>query len=135
MVIKYIVLLHNNEFSFYLYLQIKREKTSKSLFIPLLPRALTIMNEYNNDDFVFPGISNQRYNSYLKKIANIVGIDKRLTTHMDRRTFATMVLLYNDVPMEMVSELLGYSSAKITQDNYAKILKRKVSMAVNRISK
>ncbi|TJY34682.1 site-specific integrase [Pontimicrobium aquaticum] len=116
-----------------LWIKMKRKKTSKSLSIPLLPKALIILNNYSNDDFIFPRISNQRYNSYLKEIASIVGIDKRLTTHMARRTFASTVLLYNDVPMEIVSELLGHSNMKITQDSYGKVVQKKISNAMNRL--
>ena len=110
-----------------LWIQMKREKTSKELSIPLLPKAEVILNKYDGDIFVFPRISNQRYNSYLKEIAAIVGIEKRMTTHMARRTFATTVLLYNDVPMEVVSKLLGHSNMKITQDSYGKIVQKKIS--------
>ncbi|WP_417876107.1 tyrosine-type recombinase/integrase [Winogradskyella sediminis] len=110
-----------------LWINMKREKTSKNLSIPLLPKATEIMDLFNEKRFVFPRLSNQRYNSYLKEIAVIVGVDKNLTTHMARRTFASTVLLYNDVPMEIVSELLGHSSMKVTQDSYGKIVQRKIS--------
>ena len=116
-----------------LWIQMKREKTSKNLSIPLLPKALKILEKYSNEGYVFPRISNQRYNSYLKEISTIVGIEKKLTTHMARRTFATTVLLYNEVPMEIVSELLGHSSLKTTQDSYAKIVKNKISLEMNRL--
>ena len=66
-------------------------------------------------------------------MAVIVGIEKRLTTHMARRTFATTVLLYNDVPMEIVSKLLGHSSMKITQDSYGKIVEKKISLEIERL--
>jgi integrase/recombinase XerD len=79
-------------------------------------------------------ISNQKMNSYLKEIAAIVGIKKRMSHHMARKTFASTVLLYNDVPMEIVSEILGHSSIKITQDYYGKIVQRKVSQEMERIS-
>ena len=82
---------------------------------------------------IFPRISNQRYNSYLKEIAAIIGIDKMLTKHLARKTFASTVLLYNDVPMEIVSELLGHSSMKITQDSYGKIVEKKVSLEMERL--
>ncbi|WP_366105095.1 tyrosine-type recombinase/integrase [uncultured Algibacter sp.] len=65
-------------------------------------------------------ISNQCYNSYLKEIAILVGIYKRLITPMARRTFASTDLLYNDMPKEIVSELLGHSRMKITQDSHGK---------------
>ncbi len=116
-----------------LWIQMKREKTSKELSIPLLPKAEAILNKYDGEDFVFPRISNQRYNSYLKEIAAIIGIDKHLTTHMARKTFASTVLLYNDVPMEIVSKLLGHSSMKITQDSYGKIVEKKISEEMSKL--
>jgi len=116
-----------------LWIQIKREKTSKELSIPLLPKAEAILNKHDGDIFVFPRISNQRYNSYLKEIAAIVGIDKHLTTHMARKTFASTVLLYNDVPMEIVSKLLGHSSMKVTQDSYGKVVQKKISLEMDRL--
>lgn len=117
-----------------LWVNIKREKTSKSLSIPLLPKALEILEQYKKDEtFIFPRISNQRYNSYLKEVADLVGIDKNLTTHIARKTFASTVLLYNDVPMEVVSELLGHSSMKVTQDSYGKVVQKKVSLEMERL--
>ena len=116
-----------------LWIKMKRQKTSKELSVPLLPKALEILNMYSNEGLVFPRISNQRYNSYLKEIAVLVGIDKRLTTHMARRTFASTVLLFNDVPMEIVSELLGHSSMKITQDSYGKVVQKRISLEMERL--
>ncbi|WP_308813189.1 tyrosine-type recombinase/integrase [Aestuariibaculum sp. M13] len=117
------------------WIKIKREKTSKDLSIPLLPKALKILDKYAGNEFVFPRISNQRYNSYLKEIASIVGVDKNLTTHMARRTFASTVLLYNNVPMEIVSELLGHSDLKVTQESYGKVVQRKISDEIGRLKK
>jgi integrase/recombinase XerD len=56
-----------------------------------------------------------------------------LTHHIARKTFASTVLLYNDVPMEIVSELLGHSSMKITQDSYGKIVQKKISEEMSRL--
>ena len=53
---------------------------------------------------------------------------------MAGKTFASSVLLYNDVPMEIVSELLGHSSLKITQEYYGKVVQKRVSEEMNRIS-
>jgi integrase len=66
-------------------------------------------------------------------MASIIGIEKRLTTHMARKTFASTVLLYNDVSMEIVSELLGHSSMKIAQDSYGKIVEKRVSLEMERL--
>lgn len=118
-----------------LWISMQREKTSKDFSIPLLPQAEVILNKYKaNVSIVFPKISNQKYNSYLKEIGAIIGVEKKLTTHIARKTFASTVLLYNDVPMEIVSELLGHSSMKITQDSYGKIVQQKVSSQIKRLN-
>ncbi len=70
--------------------------------------------------------SNQKMNDYLKEIAGVCGIDKILTFHIARHTFATTITLSNGVPIESVSKMLGHSSLKQTQ-HYAKILDVKVS--------
>jgi len=71
-------------------------------------------------------ISNQKFNAYLKEIGVVIGIHKKRSHHLARRTFATTVLLYNDVPMEIVSTQLGHSTMSITQDSYAKIVNKKI---------
>ena len=65
-------------------------------------------------------------NAYLKEIATLCGINKELTYHIARHTFATTVTLLNGVPIESVSKMLGHSSIKMTQ-HYAKITDTKVS--------
>ncbi|MBC7391170.1 MAG: tyrosine-type recombinase/integrase [Opitutaceae bacterium] len=75
---------------------------------------------------IFPSISNQRLNSYLKEIGDICEIDKNLTFHLARHTFATTITLTNGVPIETVSKMLGYNSIRTTQI-YAKVVERKVS--------
>jgi site-specific recombinase XerD len=65
-------------------------------------------------------------NAYLKEVADICSINKHLTFHIARHTFATIVTLNNGVPIESVSKMLGHKSIKTTQI-YAKILDRKVS--------
>lgn len=109
-----------------------RQKTDTNVKIPLLPKALEIIEEYKDhpkakaDETLFPVISNQKLNSYLKEIADLCGITKNLTFHLARHTFATTVTLTNGVPIETVSKLLGHSSIRTTQI-YAKVLDRKVS--------
>ena len=111
------------------WIQMKREKTQRQISIPILPKAQKVINKYlkENCEVVLPSISNQKFNSYLKEMAEIIGIDKKLTHHTARKTFASTVLLYNDVPMEIVSELLGHSKMSITQEHYGKIVQKKVS--------
>jgi integrase/recombinase XerD len=117
------------------WIKMNRDKTSKPLMIPLLPKAITIIEKYEGGENLLPIISNQKFNSYLKEIAEIVGIEKRLTHHIARKTFASTVLLYNDVPMEIVSELLGHSKLSTTQEYYAKVVDKKISLQMSELSK
>jgi site-specific recombinase XerD len=120
------------EFDGNLWIVVKRSKTNRDYKVPLLPRAQKVLQIYNDDtsDLVFPKISNQKFNEYLKEIANIIGISKNLTHHIARKTFASTVLLYNDVPMEIVSELLGHSKLSTTQEHYAKVVNSKLSQHI-----
>lgn len=111
------------------WIKINREKTKKLVSVPILFKATIAIERYcsENAPFILPRISNQKFNSYLKEIAEVLGIEKKLTHHIARKTFATTVLLYNDVPMEIVSELLGHSKVTVTQEYYAKVVQKKVS--------
>jgi site-specific recombinase XerD len=115
-----------------LWIVVKRSKTDRDYKVPLLPRALQALQIFNDNEseLVFPKISNQKFNEYLKEIAEIIGISKNLTHHMARKTFASTVLLYNDVPMEIVSELLGHSKLSTTQEHYAKVVNSKISQHI-----
>jgi integrase/recombinase XerD len=118
------------------WIQMKREKTQRQISIPILPKAQELINKYSSDSIhIFPPISNQKFNSYMKEISVILGIEKRLTHHTARKTFASTVLLYNDVPMEIVSELLGHSNMLITQESYGKVVQSKVSEQMSILSK
>ena len=117
------------------WISITRQKTNKKYEIPLLKKAELILQKYEGGEKLLPRISNQRFNSYLKEIAEIVGIQKNLTHHIARKTFASTILLYNDVPMEIVSELLGHSEMSITQNHYAKVVKAKLSESMSKVEK
>lgn len=109
----------------------KREKTDNPVRIPVLPVALEIINKYKNDprsivkNSLFPNISNQKLNSYLKEIADICEISKNMTFHLARHTFATTITLTNGVPIESVSKMLGHSKISTTQI-YARVIEKKV---------
>ncbi len=113
-------------------INIKRKKTNTVSNIPILPVAQVIIDRYKdhpetiNSNKVLPVASNQKMNAYLKEIADLCEINKNLTTHMARHTFATTITLSNDVPIETVSKMLGHSSLGITQ-HYAKVLTPKIS--------
>jgi site-specific recombinase XerD len=114
------------------WLYINRTKTDTPSRIPLLPIPLEILNKYKshphciNRNKLLPVLSNQKMNGYLKEIADCCGIQKELTYHIARHTFATTVTLNNDVPIETVSKMLGHKNLRTTQ-HYAKLLDKKVS--------
>lgn len=115
-----------------LWISTSRAKTDTGVRVPLLPQATDLMEKYRDDPralnngTVFPIISNQRMNGYLKEIADISGITKTLTFHIARHTFATTVTLSNGVPIESVSKMLGHTSIRTTQI-YAKVVEQKLS--------
>lgn len=111
---------------------INRTKTDTRSNIPILPIASAILDKYKdypqavNQDKLLPILSNQKMNAYLKEIADVCGINKILTFHIARHTFATTITLSNGIPIESVSKMLGHKNLKTTQ-HYAKILDLKVS--------
>lgn len=86
--------------------------------VPLLPPALEILKKYRNK---LPLISDQKYNDYLKLVAQAAGINKPITSHWARHTGAT-ILLNGGTPMQIVSKILGHTSTRITEQIYAKLL-------------
>jgi integrase len=109
-----------------------RQKTLTPVNTPLLPKAQAILQKYADDpraiasQRLFPSLSNQKVNSYLKEIADICEIKKNLTFHVARHTFATTVTLSNGVPIETVSKMLGHTKIATTQI-YARVLEKKIS--------
>jgi site-specific recombinase XerD len=109
-----------------------RQKTETASKIPILPITQMILDKYkdNNEcqilNKLLPILSNQKMNEYLKEIAGVCEIDKDLTFHIARHTFATTVTLTNGVPIESVSKMLGHKNLQTTQ-HYAKVLDKKVS--------
>jgi site-specific recombinase XerD len=110
----------------------KRQKSSEEVQVPLLPKALAIIEKYKDnpkvvhEEKLLPGMSNQKINSYLKEIAGLCGIEKNLTFHLARHTFATTVTLMNGVPIESISKMLGHTKLSTTQI-YAKVVESKLS--------
>lgn len=101
-----------------------REKTSVMSRIPLLPIPLEILRRYEHDEVcvarsrVLPTPSNQKMNAYMKEISAVCGIDKVLTTHCARHTFACMAVEYG-MPIDVLAKILGHSNTNMTR-HYAK---------------
>lgn len=110
------------------WIMTKRQKTNVETNVLLLDIPKSIIAKYNHktyrDGKLFPILSNQKTNSYLKEIADLCGIKKNLTFHVARHTFATMSLS-KGVPMESVSKMLGHTNIKTTQI-YARITNKKI---------
>lgn len=117
---------------------IDRSKTDGRSRVPLLPAAKKILKKYENypqnnaEGKLLPIRSNQKMNEYLKELADICGINKNLSMHVARHTFATSITLSNGVPIETVSKMLGHSSLKTTQI-YARILDSKISKDMSKL--
>jgi site-specific recombinase XerD len=117
----------------------EREKTGVRASIPILLQAQIIIDKYKadpkclNDNKLLPVISNQKLNSYLSEIADVCDINKHITMHLGRHTFATTVTLTNGVPIETVSKMLGHTSIKTTQI-YSKVVDAKTSKDMEALS-
>lgn len=116
----------------------ERKKTGVTSNVPLLPKALEIIQNYQNhkgcvnSGKLLPVKSNQKMNAYLKEVAILCKVNKNLTMHMARHTFATTVTLSNGVPIETVSKMLGHTKLATTQI-YAQVLENKVSNDMNNL--
>jgi integrase len=114
------------------WIKTMRAKTNTPLKIPILNKASSILEKYVNhqklsqNNSFLPLYSNQKTNQYLKDIANELEIQKNLTFHVARHTFATLITLSNGVPIETVSKLLGHTKLTTTQI-YARVLDDKIS--------
>ncbi|MST85233.1 tyrosine-type recombinase/integrase [Prevotellaceae bacterium LKV-178-WT-2A] len=114
-----------------------RLKTKQRYSVVLFDGAKLIMKKYENaprcKGHIFPVISNQKTNKFLKKIASICGIEKNLTFHMARHTFATLALT-KGVSIEVLSKMLGHANIKSTQV-YADITNKKVASEMKKLFK
>ncbi|OCW93657.1 recombinase [Macellibacteroides sp. HH-ZS] len=106
----------------------KREKTDVTFSIPLLDIPKRILEKYEGslpDNRILPVPSNQKMNAYLKEIGALCGIDKEISFHLARHTFATLTLS-KGVSIESVSKMLGHTNIRTTQI-YARITDSKIS--------
>lgn len=120
-----------------LWVEMTRQKTQRPIAVPILPKAFNVLKKYGypKTGLLLPVISNQKLNSYLKEIGPIVGINKILTHHIARKTYASTVLMNNDIPIEIVSFLLGHSKTTTTELHYAKIAKESVTRHIKELNK
>ena len=110
----------------------KREKTGVEFMLPLFHPAKNLLEGWlpgwDNaaaETLLVPGISNQKYNLYLKELFALLSIEKKIRSHCARHSFATTLALENGVPIESVSKMLGHSKISQTQ-KYAKVTTLKI---------
>ncbi|MCX8485958.1 MAG: site-specific integrase [Crocinitomicaceae bacterium] len=119
----------NDEMGF--WIRTRRQKTGGRANIPLLDIPMSIIRNYcqlellESEDPILPILSNQKMNTYLKELADLCNIQKQLSYHVARHTFATTVTMMNGVPIETVSKMLGHKNIHSTQ-HYARIVDKKV---------
>jgi site-specific recombinase XerD len=113
------------------WIRTRRKKTGGRANIPLLKIPMSIINNYccldllDADDPILPILSNQKVNAYLKELADLCKIQKQLSYHVARHTFATTITMMHGVPIETVSKMLGHKNIHTTQ-HYARIVDKKV---------
>lgn len=109
----------------------ERHKTHTRFSFVLTDESKAILEKY---DYRLPKLPNQQYNTKLKMVADAAGIDKKVTSHMGRRS-AGSIWLNKGIPLEVVSKCLGHSSLSTTQKAYAKILDDTIVEAFAKIKK
>ncbi|MDB4534244.1 site-specific integrase [Vicingaceae bacterium] len=122
----------------------KRTKTGVNSDVPLLPKAEELIEQYKSDPYcietnhLLPKRSNQRMNMYLKEIADLANINKKLTQYCSRHSFAITVVLANGLSMEVLSKMMGHTNLKQTM-HYGKIQNARVGKEMlelrNKLSK
>lgn len=115
------------------WLKMVRQKTKKEFKVPLLPKALKIIEKYRDHPLsrkrrkLLPIPSNQRFNAYIQEVGDICGIKKKLHHHLARKSFSVSIALANNVPIESLSRMLGHASVAVTLQAYASITDEKIS--------
>lgn len=114
-----------------LWIRKPRQKTGNMCNIPVIHAEMVILNKYQDhpecvkNNVLLPVLSNQKMNSYLKEIADLCEITKKLSTHTARHSFATLALSYG-MSIESVSKMLGHNQIRTTQI-YAKVTEEKIA--------
>lgn len=119
--------------------KLKKEEGRCISTVPLLPIPLKILDKYKlHPKCIKQGVSiplfcNQTMNNYLKTIASLAGVDKYLSTHVARHTFATTVTLANKVSLQNVAKMLGHTSTRMTE-HYARVMDYSIMEDMNEVS-
>lgn len=102
-----------------------RQKTGDPFMFVLLSPAVEVLEKYG---FALPKMSREQYNMRLKVVMDNAGIDKQLSSHCLRHTFAIYALNHG-ISTEVVGKILGHVKLATTQI-YAKVLGQTVENAM-----
>lgn len=115
-----------------IWIKKRRVKTGVLSRIPLLPMAKMILDKYKGGERLLPIQDPADVNKYLKDIAILCGINKRITFHTSRHTFASTVTLANNISLEVVSKMLGHTNTRMTT-HYAKLVDKYIGEQMDKL--
>ena len=115
-----------------IWIKKKRVKTGVLSRIPLLPIAKLILDKYKGGEKLLPIQDPADINKYLKDIAILCGIKKRICFHTSRHTFASTVTLANNISLEVVSKMLGHTNTRMTT-HYAKLIDKCIGEQMDKL--
>ena len=115
-----------------LWIKKRRVKTGVLSRIPLLPIAKLILDKYKGGEKLLPIQDPADINKYLKDIAILCGINKRICFHTSRHTFASTVTLANNISLEVVSKMLGHTNTRMTA-HYAKLIDKCIGEQMDKL--
>ena len=115
-----------------IWIKKRRVKTDVLSRIPLLPMAKMILEKYKGGEKLLPIQDPADVNKYLKDIAILCKINKRITFHTSRHTFASTVTLANNISLEVVSKMLGHTNTRMTA-HYAKLVDKCIADQMDKI--
>ncbi len=115
-----------------IWIKKRRVKTGVLSRIPLLPIAKLILDKYKGGEKLLPIQDPADINKYLKDIAILCGINKRICFHTSRHTFASTVTLANNISLEVVSKMLGHTNTRMTA-HYAKLIDRCIGEQMDKL--
>lgn len=116
-----------------IWIKKRRIKTGVLSRIPLLPMAKIILEKYKGGDKLLPIQDPADINKYLKDIAILCNINKRITYHTSRHTFASTVTLANNISLEVVSKMLGHTNIHMTT-HYAKLVDETIAKQMDQLA-
>lgn len=115
-----------------IWIKKRRVKTGVLSRIPLLPIAKLILDKYRGGEKLLPIQDPADINKYLKDIAILCDIKKRITFHTSRHTFASTVTLANNISLEVVSKMLGHTNTRMT-NHYAKLIDKCIGEQMDKL--